>query len=151
MARRRVYSPLASRAERAGEASRSCPDSCTSEARCLALVSEASNDTVSPRLASPRLARVLYCMPRCEPTCKYTAGGPIHAFCTLRVANGYRVASGCRVANGPRPRHVTKRRHVAAAQRHSPPWVTGRVSRTAAAVRRHQRLPCTPFGFNLRC
>jgi len=51
MAARRVYSPLASRAERAGDASRSCPHSCTSEARCLALVSEASNDTVSARLA----------------------------------------------------------------------------------------------------
>ena len=38
-----------------GEASWSYPHSCTSEGRCLALVSEASNDTVLPRLTSPRL------------------------------------------------------------------------------------------------
>ena len=54
-----------------------------SEARCLALVSQASNDTVSPRLNSPHLAWIIMY--------KYIAGGATNTFCTLRVGNGCRI------------------------------------------------------------
>ena len=63
-----------------GEASWSGPHSCTSEGQCLALVSEANNDTVSPRFTSPRLI----CLAIHSVTYRYIALGKMHAFRMLR-------------------------------------------------------------------
>jgi len=86
------------------EASWSCPQSCTSEGRCLALVSEVSNDTVSPRLVCLAIHSVTY---------KYIAQDEMHAFRTLRSPCHQRpqrppCSIGCCV---PNRRRVSKRRY----------------------------------------
>ena len=101
---------------------------------------------IPSHLASPRLAW-LVCYIACHdvnlranilPVVPYTlfaryvlpTATVLPAAAALPTAHGRGIGH---IANG---RHVTKRRHVAAAQRHSPRRVTGRVSRTAAAARR---------------
>ena len=63
-----------------GKVSRHCQHSCMSEATCLALVSEASNEGPSSRLTSPRLV----CLVIHSVTYKYIAPGEMHPFRTLQ-------------------------------------------------------------------
>jgi len=89
----RARQSLDSLASPRGKASRRCPRSCTSEARCWALVSEASNEGPSSRLASPRLVWLALWLG--YVTYKHYASAEPALICTLRNVETLHICRTC--------------------------------------------------------